>query len=317
MIEVENLSKFFGPYPALKNISFRVKKGEILGFLGPNGAGKSTAMRILTCFFPASSGTAKVAGFDVFTQSLEVRKRIGYLPENVPLYGDMTPRSYLHFAAELKGVTRGDRKNHVGEIIETCGVKEMADKLIKNLSKGYKQRVGIAQALIGNPELLILDEPTSGLDPKQIIEIRKLIKSLAGEKTIILSTHILPEVSQVCERIIIINEGRIVAVDTPDNLMNQLEKTTRLFIKVEGEADAVLGEIGALHGIKTIHREGEFSGHGIHTLIVETEKGHDARKEISRTIVEKNLGLLELRPLEMSLEDIFIKLVTKEEGGHV
>lgn len=315
MIEVENLSKFFGPYPALKNISFRVEKGEILGFLGPNGAGKSTTMRILTCFFPASSGTARVAGFDVFAQSLEVRKRVGYLPENVPLYGDMTPRSYLRFAAELKGVPRRERKKHVEEIIETCGVKEMAGKLIQNLSKGYRQRVGIAQALIGNPELLILDEPTSGLDPKQIIEIRKLIKSLAGEKTIILSTHILPEVSQLCERIIIINDGRIVAVDTPDKLTEQLEKTSRLFIKVEGRADDVLGEIGAIHGVRAIHHEGELSGHGTQSLIVEAEKGQDIRKEIARTIVENNIGLLEMRPLEMSLEDIFIKLVTKEEGG--
>ncbi len=313
MIEVENLSKFFGPHPVLKGISFRVEKGEILGFLGPNGAGKSTTMRILTCFLPASDGTAKVAGFDVFHESLEVRKRVGYLPENVPLYGEMTSRSFLHFAAELKGVPRRERKNHVEETIEICGIKKMAGKLIQNLSKGYRQRVGIAQALIGDPQVLILDEPTSGLDPQQIIEIRKLIKSLAGEKTIILSTHILPEVSQICERIIIINDGKIVAVDTPDNLTDQLEQTRRLFIKVEGSIESIIGELGAVPGVKSVNREGEHSDGG-HGLIVETEKGHDLRKELARTIHKNDWGLLELRSLEMSLEEIFIKLVTTEEG---
>ena len=314
MIEVENLCKFFGPFPALKNISFRAEKGEILGFLGPNGAGKSTTMRILTCFLPASSGTAKIAGLDVFQHSLAVRKKIGYLPENVPLYGDMTPRSCLRFVAELKGVSRRERKNHVEEVMDICGVTSMAGKLISSLSKGYRQRVGIAQALIGNPELLILDEPTSGLDPKQILEIRKLIKSLAGQKTIILSTHILPEVSQLCERIIIINDGSIVAVDTPDNLTDQLEQTTRLLLKVEGPESDVIGRSGAVEGVRSVNREGD-SGGACHTLIIETEKGRDLRKDLAKIVHDHGWGLLELRPLEMSLEDIFIKLVTKEEGG--
>ena len=314
MIEVENLCKFFGPFPALKNISFRAEKGEILGFLGPNGAGKSTTMRILTCFLPASSGTAKIAGLDVFQESLAVRKKIGYLPENVPLYGDMTPRSCLRFVAELKGVSGRERKKHVEEVMDICGVTPMAGKLISSLSKGYRQRVGIAQALIGNPELLILDEPTSGLDPQQIIEIRNLIKSLAGQKTIILSTHILPEVSQLCERIIILNDGRIVAVDTPDNLTDQLEQTTRLLVKVEGPESDVIGRIGAMEGVKSVNREGD-SGGASRTLIIETEKGRDIRKDLSKCIHDHGWGLLELRPLEMSLEDIFIKLVTKEEGG--
>ncbi len=315
MIEVENLSKYFGPFPALKNISFKVEKGEILGFLGPNGAGKSTTMRILTCFYPATTGTAKIGGLDVFSHSLEVRKKVGYLPENVPLYGDMTPRSYLHFVAEIKGVPRKERKKHVEEAMETCGVQSMAGKLIQFLSKGYKQRVGIAQALLGNPELLILDEPTSGLDPKQIIEIRQLIKSLAGEKTIILSSHILPEVSQLCDRIIIINDGKIVAVDTPDNLTHQLEKTSRLLVKVEGPSEEVIGEIGSVAGVKSANREGDVGDKGVHSYVVESDKGHEVRKGISKTIHEHGWGLLELRPLEMSLEDIFIKLVTKEEEG--
>lgn len=314
MIEVNNLTKFYGSYPALKNISFRVEKGEVLGFLGPNGAGKSTAMRILTCFFPASSGTAKVAGFDVFSQPLEVRKRIGYLPENVPVYGDMTPKSFLHFVAEVKGIPWRERKKSVEEVIDICGVAAMSGKLVQNLSKGYKQRVGIAQALLGNPELLILDEPTSGLDPKQIIEIRNLIKSLAGEKTIILSSHILPEVSQICGRIIIINEGKIVAVDTPDNLTDQLEKTARLVMKVEGPLDEIIGKIGAVSGVRSANHEGTPDTRNIHNFIVETEKGHDVRKELSKTIHDNGWGMLELRPLEMSLEDIFIKLVTSEQG---
>ena len=210
MIQVENLTKYFGPIQAVDHISFEVAQREIVGFLGPNGAGKSTTMRILSCFLPASGGTAKVAGFDVFRESMEVRKRIGYLPENVPLYGDMRVAPYLDFVAEVKGMPRATRRQRVGEVMERCLIADVQTRLIKNLSKGYRQRVGLAQALVSDPHVLILDEPTIGLDPAQIAEIRNLIKSLAGEHTVILSTHILPEVSMVCSSVVIINEGRVV-----------------------------------------------------------------------------------------------------------
>ena len=215
MIKVENLTKSYGNFQALKGVSFTVKKGEILGFLGPNGAGKTTTMRILTCFFPATSGKASIAGYDVFEESLEVRKRIGYLPENVPLYPEMKVTDYLKFVAGVKGVSRKAINERVSVVMEECVLTHMSHKLVGQLSKGYRQRVGIAQALVNEPDVLILDEPTVGLDPKQIIEIRKLIKGLAGRRTVILSTHILPEVSMTCQRVIIINDGRVIASDTP------------------------------------------------------------------------------------------------------
>src|ERR671934_819029 len=221
MIEVDHLSKYYGPVTAIRDLSFRVEPGEILGFLGPNSAGKTTTMRILTGFMPASSGRAVVAGYDVFSQALAVRQRVGYLPENVPLYREMTVSGYLHFVAEVKGITRRERPRKVGEVMALCGVQEMERRLIGNLSKGYRQRLGLAQALLNNPPVLILDEPTVGLDPKQIIEIRELIKSLGGEHTVILSTHILPEVSMICSRVIIISGGRLVAMDTPENLAHR------------------------------------------------------------------------------------------------
>ncbi|MBI5874361.1 MAG: ATP-binding cassette domain-containing protein [Deltaproteobacteria bacterium] len=269
MIEVEGLTKYYGNYHALKGVTFSVRKGEILGFLGPNGAGKTTTMRILTCFFPPTSGKAKVAGFDVFEEPLEVRKRIGYLPENVPLYKDMTVEDYLNFAAGIKGVEGKKVKVAVAKAMDECVLTDVSYKFISELSKGYRQRVGLAQALVNDPEVLILDEPTIGLDPKQIIEIRKLIKNLAGRRTVILSTHILPEVSMTCQRVVIINDGRVVAVDTA-------------------------------------------SASGVGEYIVEAIKGRDIRKEIAPCIVNKGWALLELKPQEMSLEDIFVKLVTKE-----
>src|SRR5213593_4579679 len=211
MIEVRNLTKHYGPIAAINNVSFGVERGEVVGFLGPNGAGKSTTMRILSCFMPASSGSAKVAGYDVFSQSMDVRRRIGYLPENVPLYTDMRVASYLDFVAEIKGVPRATRKLRVAEVMDKCLIADVQHRLIGRLSKGYRQRVGLAQAIVNDPHVLILDEPTIGLDPKQITEIRALIKSLAGEHTVILSTHILPEVSMVCSAVVIINRGAIVA----------------------------------------------------------------------------------------------------------
>ncbi len=223
MIEVEHLTKHYGPVTAIRELSFRVEQGEILGFLGPNGAGKTSTMRILTGFMPASSGRAMVAGYDVFTQPLEVRKRVGYLPENVPLYHEMTVNGYLRFVAEVKGVTRRERTSKVGAVMELCGVRDMARRLIGHLSKGYRQRVGLAQALLNDPPVLILDEPTVGLDPRQIVDIRQTIKNLRHDHTVILSTHILPEVSMTCDRVVIINGGQVVAIDTPENLMERTQ----------------------------------------------------------------------------------------------
>lgn len=310
MIQVEKLTKSYGTYQALKEITFSVEKGEILGFLGPNGAGKTTTMRILTCFFPATSGKATVAGFDVFEEPHEVRKRIGYLPENVPLYRDMTVTAYLSFVAGVKGVAVRDVKKRVEVVMDECGLTHMSHKLINELSKGYRQRVGLAQALVSEPEVLILDEPTAGLDPKQIIEIRKLIKDLAGKRTIILSTHILPEVSMTCQRVVIINEGKVIAVDTPQNLTSKIQGAGRIVAKVDGPWQEVVKVIQGIKGINRVERKED--SNEVSEFIVDTAKGLDVRKDIAPLIVKNGWGLLELRPVEMSLEDIFVKLVTKE-----
>ncbi len=310
MIKVENLTKSYGNFQALKGVSFTVEKGEILGFLGPNGAGKTTTMRILTCFFPATSGKATVAGFDVFAEPHEVRKRIGYLPENVPLYLDMPVTDYLAFVAGVKGVKSREVKKQVETVMEECVLTHMSHKLVGELSKGYRQRVGIAQALLSDPEVLILDEPTIGLDPKQIIEIRKLIKGLAGRRTVILSTHILPEVSMTCQRVIIINEGRIIASDTPQNLTSKIQGENRLLVKVDGPSREIIKNLEGIKGVRKISRKE--GGNGISQYVVDSEKGVDVRRDIPAVIVSKGWGLLELKPLEMSLEDIFVKLVTKE-----
>lgn len=313
MIEVENLTKYYGNYHALKGVTFSVKKGEILGFLGPNGSGKTTTMRILTCFFPPTGGKAKVAGFDVFEEPLEVRKRIGYLPENVPLYKDMTVEDYLAFAAGIKGVDGRKIKNTVARVMDECVLTDVSYKLIAELSKGYRQRVGLAQALVNDPEVLILDEPTIGLDPKQIIEIRKLIKNLAGRRTVILSTHILPEVSMTCQRVVIINDGRVVAVDTPQNLTSKVEGANRVLVKIEGPFQDVIRELGALNGVEKVTRREGYGSNGIGEYIVEAQKNRDIKKNIAPAIINKGWALLELRSHEMSLEDIFVKLVTKEK----
>lgn len=311
MIEVEGLTKYYGNYHALKGVTFSVGKGEILGFLGPNGAGKTTTMRILTCFFPPTSGKAKVAGFDVFEEPLEVRKRIGYLPENVPLYKDMTVEDYLAFAAGIKGVDSRNVKKAVAKAMDECVLTDVSYKLIGELSKGYRQRVGLAQALVNDPEVLILDEPTIGLDPKQIIEIRKLIKNLAGRRTVILSTHILPEVSMTCQRVVIINDGRVVAVDTPQNLTSNIHGANRFSVKIDGPSQHVIKELETIQGVEKVIKK-DASTNGIGEYIVESIKGRDIRKEIAPCIVNKGWALLELKPHEMSLEDIFVKLVTKE-----
>ncbi len=313
MIEVENLTKEYGDFRAIDGITFSVEKGEILGFLGPNGAGKTTTMRILTCFFPPTSGTAKVAGFDCFTESLEVRKRIGYLPESVPLYLEMKVKDYLEFAAGLKGVDPREVNKKVTKVMGDCGIEQMAGRLIKELSKGYRQRVGLAQALVNDPEVLILDEPTIGLDPRQIIEIRKLIKELAGRRTVILSTHILPEVSMICKRVIIINRGRLVAVDTPDNLTARVQGARRVALGVRGPVEVVKERLEAIKGVKTVVIDGKRED-GSMGLTVEFEKGVDPRADIPRVIVNNGWDLVEMKTQELSLEDIFIRLITKEEG---
>lgn len=311
MIEVEGLTKYYGNYHALKGVTFSVGKGEVLGFLGPNGAGKTTTMRILTCFFPPSSGKARVAGFDVFEEPLEVRKRIGYLPENVPLYKDMTVEDYLAFAAGIKGVAGKKIKDAVAKVMDECILTDVSYRFIGELSKGYRQRVGLAQALVNDPEVLILDEPTIGLDPKQIIEIRKLIRNLAGRRTIILSTHILPEVSITCQRVVIINDGRVVAVDTPQNLTSRVEGANRFLVKIEGPAQQVIKGLEAIQGVeKVVRKESPTNGDG--EYMIESRKGKDVKREIAPCVVSKGWALLELKSQEMSLEDIFVKLVTKE-----
>lgn len=311
MIEVDGLTKFYGPKAAIEEVSFQVAKGEVVGFLGPNGAGKTTTMRILACFMPPTSGTARVAGFDIAKHSLEVRRRIGYLPESVPLYGDMTVRQYLTFAAEAKGVPRPQRGGRVAEVIERCLIADVQERLIRNLSKGYRQRVGLAQALVGNPEVLILDEPTLGLDPKQIIEIRSLIRDMRGERTVILSTHILPEVSMVCQRVIIINEGRIVAMDTPENLNLRLQKSSRILLEVEGPAEDVQRTLAGVKGVLAVTPQEARDGR--RRFLVETEREQDLRKDLARAVANSGWGLTELRPVDLTLEDIFIRLVTREE----
>jgi len=311
MIEVRNLTKQYGPVTAIQDVSFNVAPGDIVGFLGPNGAGKSTTMRILSCFMPASSGVARVAGFDVFRESMQVRQRIGYLPENVPLYADMTVDAYLDFVANIKGLGRSERRRRVGEVLERCQIPDVRGRLIGRLSKGYRQRVGLAQALIADPDVLILDEPTIGLDPKQIVGIRQLIKSLAGAHTVILSTHILPEVSMVCEGVIIINRGRIVASGPLDRLMQELSPTARLQIQVEGPAELVAQSLRAIPGVQRVEARGVVDG--VSTFVLEAERVRDIRREVAQLVAQQRWGLLELKALDLSLEDVFIRIVAGEE----
>ena len=313
MIEVEELTKVFGPHTAVENLSFAAEQGEILGFLGPNGAGKTTTMRILTCFFPPTSGKAMVAGHDCFEESLTVRKKIGYLPESVPLYREMTVRRYLAFVAGVKGMSNHEIKQGVIQVMGDCGIEGVADRPIGELSKGYRQRVGLAQALVNDPNVLILDEPTVGLDPKQIRGIRKLIKDLSGRRTVILSTHILPEVSMVCDRIVIVNNGRLVAVDTPKNLTSRLRTSSRLIMRINGPAAEIITTLKAVQGVENVSQEPDTMATEGHDFLVEMVKGTDARKTLPPVIIQQQWDLIEMRSVEMSLEDVFIKLVTREE----
>jgi ABC-2 type transport system ATP-binding protein len=315
MIQVENLTKRYGDVVGVTNLEFAVEKGEVLGFLGPNGAGKTTTMKMLTCYLPPTSGTAKVCGYDILEQSMEVRKRVGYLPERNPLYVDMTVRGYLDFVASVKGVRSSARRGAVDGAIERCGLELVPDRTIGKLSKGYQQRVGIAQATLNDPEILILDEPTLGLDPKQIKEIRQLIKELGGEKTVILSSHILPEVSQVCNRVIIINRGELVAADTPDNLRSRLTTSSivRVVLRDEGETPMRAPEIiRGIDGVVAVREEQPVLG--TRPLTVECDPERDLRAEIARALVATGCSLLELHREELSLEEIFLQLVTEEVG---
>lgn len=311
MIDVKNLRKSYGSLEAVKDVSFTVEKGEVVGLLGPNAAGKTTIMRILTCFLPKTSGSVNVCGFDVEEDSLDVRKHIGYLPENSPLYHDMTVRSFLHFAAEIKNVAVKERKKEVERVMELSGVENVKARLIGNISKGYRQRVGVAQSLLGDPELLILDEPTVGLDPKQIIEVRNLIKNLGEKHTVILSSHILPEVSATCGRIIIIHEGRIVAIDTQEKLSERLQKGAELSLEIKGAEDAVLAELKKIKGVRGVKAAQKKEGAVFYS--VETETHTDCREDIFRACVKNNFVILEMKMQELSLEEIFLKLTTKEE----
>jgi len=313
MIEVEKLTKRYGSVTAIRDVSFSVAPGDIVGFLGPNGAGKSTTMRILACFMPASSGSARVAGYDVFNESLEVRKRIGYLPENVPLYADMRVGAYLDFVAEVKGIGRSERKRRVAEAMDRCLVADMQNRLIGKLSKGYRQRVGLAQAIVSDPHVLILDEPTIGLDPQQITEIRALIKSLAGDHTVILSTHILPEVSMVCDGVIIINKGAIVAQGTIDSLVEQFFPTARVHVQIAGPYAAVRDGLRGLAGVLDVHDEG--AQDGAPTFVVESARGRDVRGEIFQLAAQQKWQLRELRRAGMTLEEVFIRVVAGEEAA--
>lgn len=312
MIEIQNLTKRYGQITAVNNISFTVNKGEILGFLGPNGAGKSTTMNIITGYIPSTEGTVKVDGYDILESPREVKKRIGFLPEQPPVYMDMTVIDYLNFVADLKKVDKKQKRSQISDIMELVKIGDHRNRLIKNLSKGYKQRVGLAQALVGSPEVLILDEPTVGLDPKQIIEIRKLIKALGKEHTIILSSHILPEVSAVCERIVIINKGEIAAIDTPENLSKGLGSASKLTATISGPRSSVENAIREIYGVKYVEATSSRDSDTT-TYVIESDKDVDIRKPLFFAMARLGYPIIELKSLSMSLEDIFLQIVTEEK----
>jgi len=313
MIEVQHLTKQYGPVTAVSDVSFRVEAGEILGFLGPNGAGKTTTMRIITGYMPATEGTVVVAGYDVLDKPIEAKRRTGYLPETPPLYPDMTVREYLQFVARIKGVPRRDVNARVDESMNTARVADMAARHCSKLSKGYRQRVGLAQAIIHNPDVLILDEPTAGLDPKQRVETRELIRDLGGSHTIVLSSHILSEVADTCQRVVIISKGRVVAVDTPANLTMRLKGSNTLYLQVAGPAGDVQAAMAGLAGVMNVGITPKADG----TLDVEvdTEPNRDIRRELAGTVVGRGWGLLELRPKQMGLEDIYLKLTEDDAAA--
>jgi len=318
MITVKRLTKRYARTTAVDEISFDVAKGQIVGFLGPNGAGKTTTMRMLTCFLPPSSGTASVAGFDVLEQPLEVKRRIGYLPETPPIYPEMATSEYLQFVGKLKGLSGTDLAKRLDYVCERCAIAHVKTKLLGKLSKGYRQRVGLAQAIIHNPDVLILDEPTAGLDPKQINETRDLIKDLAGEHTIILSTHILPEVEQTCEQVIIINQGKLVATDSVRNLQARARGAESVLVEVAGrngslEPSTVQSKLERVAGVSRVLCKQKADARAV--FEVESKKGSFVRGDVARAVVESGWDLNELRPAAMSLEEVFLQLTESETAG--
>ena len=307
MIEVENLTRYYGSRRAINNLSFQIEKGEVVGFLGPNGAGKSTTMNIISCILPPSNGTVKINRFDTFEQSLEIRKMIGYLPETPPLYPDMTVAKYLDFAAGVRGVPSKNIHAAIERVIEKCSLKDVSHRIIGRLSKGYQQRVGLAQAMVHDPEILILDEPTIGLDPIQIIEIRKLIQELAEEHTIILSSHILPEITQICKRVIIINEGEIAAVDSLGGLTASLRKSERLSLTIRKPKNTIIEKLSSLDQVISASTTEE------NQFLIECSLRSNLQDDIAKLALENDWGIIELKPISMTLEDIFLKLTLEEK----
>lgn len=312
MIAVCGISKSFGPTQAVREVSFDIEQGEVVGLLGPNGSGKTTLMRILTGFFPPSAGSATVCGLDVQGDSLAVRKLIGYLPENVMLYPDLTVERFLRFCATARGMEKSRWRVRIEEVLATCGLREVRGRLIGKLSKGYRQRVGLAQAILHSPRVLILDEPTVGLDPRQVIEMRDLIKTLGGSTTILLSTHILPEVSATCRRVIVLDRGRVIAQDTAESLSRRLEGVDRTLVRVRGEPKEVLGALRALSGVERVEEMGGAEPGGVAAEIYSRE-GESVRAALASMTVSRGWQLLEMKPLSLSLEELFVKLVS--DGG--
>jgi ABC-2 type transport system ATP-binding protein len=307
LIKIDNVTKMYGQTVAVQNVSFEVEKGEILGFLGPNGAGKTTTMRVITGYFPPTDGNAYIAGHSVLEQPLEVKKRIGYVPETPSMYNDMRVDEYLHYIGAIKGVPKTKLEQSIERVVDLCSLGSVYKKSIGSCSKGFRQRVALGQALVNDPQVLILDEPTTGLDPKQIHEIRSLIKSMEGERTIIISTHILPEVSVTCSKVVIINEGQIVAEDSTQNIGRSLVESHQIEVTTAEPADKLEKKLAKISGIKSISCSGSH-------IVIDTEKDKDLRAEVARKIVEGGFSLLELKARSMTLEDVFLKLVTEEEG---
>ncbi|MCZ6890934.1 MAG: ABC transporter ATP-binding protein [Chloroflexi bacterium] len=313
VIEVENLTKYYGNFPAISDVSFTVDKGEILGFLGPNGAGKSTTMKILTGYMPPTEGVVRIAGYDVVSQSLEARKRMGYLPETVPLYTDMTVRGYLGFMGSIRGMSRDGIRRRTGDVVDICRLGDYTDTLIGKLSKGFRQRVGIAQAILHEPDILILDEPTIGIDPIQVVETRQLIKDLGTEHTVVISTHILPEVSAICQRVVIIHEGEIVAMDRPENLAERLQASAQVVVDVRGPKEKVTAALQGIDGVQGVAVTPLERGTATYT--VTSGRDQDIREEVARQVVQQGWGLLRQESLSMSLEEIFLRLTTEEPSS--
>jgi len=310
MIQAKGLTHYYGPYPAIQDVNFGVRRGEILGFLGPNGAGKTTTMRILTGFMPPTRGKVTLDGYDVVEQSLEARRRVGYLPETVPLYTDMSVNGYLKYMGTLRGMPPKRIKSRLDDVIGLCRLGDYRKTQIGKLSKGFRQRVGIAQAILHEPQVLVLDEPTIGIDPIQVVETRRLIKDLGRDQTVVLSSHILPEVSMLCDRVLIINEGRIVAEDTPKNLAQGLQGVDRLEVEIGGPAAEVLPVLKAIRGVNDVSH---LNNDGRHTYTIQAQAGQDLRDEISKVVISNGWSLRGMQMVGMSLEEIFLRLTTHEE----